>query len=96
MDLSKRKLSVEPLALVNCYIPSHLRTKSSYTILAGLVPPNSQNLAIFMQPLLEELSVEFSVFDVLTGDVHNARAIMLFGCFDYAAIPNVTHTPLCL
>ncbi len=52
---AKQKLSVTPIALVNLFLPPEIRTKSEYTLLAGLIPPNPNNVKIFMQPLLDEL-----------------------------------------
>jgi hypothetical protein len=90
MDGCKRNLSVEPIALVNCWVPRHDRTKSEYVLLGGLVPPNSKNVRIFLEPLLEEATFEFSVFDALTREFHDCQVILIFGVFDYMALGKFT------
>ena len=64
LDAQKR-LSVDPVALVNLYLPPEMRTKSVHTLCCGITPPNSKNIKIFMQVLLEELTQEFNGFDAL-------------------------------
>jgi hypothetical protein len=87
---SQKELSVDPIALVNLFLPPELRTKSSFTTLAGLTPPDASNIKIFMQILLEEISAGFNLFDVLTGQWHHCQPILLFGTFDMRALPKAT------
>ena len=49
---AQKEHSVDPLALVNLYLPPEMRTKSVHTMCAGLTPPNSNNIKIFLQVLL--------------------------------------------
>ena len=90
MDGSKRNLSVEPIALVNCWVPRHDRTKSEYVLLGGLVPPTSKNSRVFLEPLLEEVNSEFSVLDALTQKFHDCQVILIFGVFDFMALGKYT------
>ncbi len=87
---AKQKLSVEPVALVNCFVLPELRTKSSYTILGGLIPPNSSNMEVFLEPLLEEFTTPFDVWDALDNCVHPCYPLLLFGVFDLKAFPKAT------
>ena len=90
MDAAKKNLSVEPIALVNCWVPQHNRTKSEYCLLGGLIPPGNSNVQVFLEPLLEELTTEFRVYDALTSQWHDCTPLLIFGCFDYQALSKFT------
>ena len=85
-----QNLSVEPLALVNLFIPPELRTKSAFTTLCGITPTNAKNTRIFMEPMLEEFASHFEVFDALTGQWHASKLVLVCGSFDLKAIPKFT------
>lgn len=89
MDANKEH-SVDPLALVNLFLPPEMRTKSAHTINCGITPPNVGNIKVFLQPLLEEISKEFFVFDALTKQRHACNPILLFGTFDMRGLPKAT------
>jgi hypothetical protein len=86
---SQRKLSVDPQVLVNMFLPPEDRTKSPFNILVGLTPPNVSNAKIYMQPLLDELSVPFGVWDAVDGKFHKCEPFLLFGVFDLRGMPKL-------
>ena len=89
MDGKKTK-TLEPLALVNLFLPPHERTKSAYHILSGLLPENASNVKVFMQPLLDEIAEGFNVQDACDGKWHRCKPILLFGVFDTRGLPKIT------
>ena len=87
---SQQKLSVDPIALVNLFLPPEMRTKSVHTWCCGITPPNMDNIKIFLQPLLEELSSEFQVFDAMDDQWHTCAPLLVFGTFDMRGLPKAT------
>ena len=75
---SNGQKSIEPIAVVNLFLPKEHRTKSRFTMLSGITPVNAKNVKVFLQPLLEEFAATSSVYDVLDDQYHDFRPIMIF------------------
>jgi hypothetical protein len=89
MDTGKKK-SVEPIALCDLFFPPDIRSKSENMLSVGCIPPGANNVMVFIQPLLEELSEPFQVFDGLDQKWHWCRPFLLFGSFDHRGMPKIT------
>ena len=55
-----------------------------------MIPPNSKNIEIFLEPLLEEFTTPFDVVDAVDGLTHPCFPVLLFGVFDLKALPKAT------